>query len=79
MMMFAKLDKLVGSFNLFLWKVVSHLYEIVLNNQNHLLVQIAKIVKVGGKADSVVAKLKEHDEHFGKHQTKGGSTRGYPD
>ena len=77
-MMIIGLDKLVRSFNPFLWKVALHLYEIVLNNQNHLLVLIAKIVEVGEKADLVVAKLKGHDEHFGKHQTKGGSARRCP-
>ena len=78
-MMIAESDKLVGLFNLFLWKVASHLYDIVLNNYSHLLVQIAKIVEVEEKADLVVAKLKGCDEYIGKHQTKGGSTRGCPD
>ena len=77
--MIVELDKWVGSFNSFLWKVASHPYEIVLNNHNHLLVGIAKIVEVGEMTDLVVAKLKEHDEHIGKHQTKCGSTKGCSD
>ncbi|KAJ1911410.1 SNARE-binding exocyst subunit S6 [Mycoemilia scoparia] len=80
-MMFSELDKLVEQFDKFLWQgVASQLYEIVLNNRNHLVVQLVKIVEVEEKADYKLEKSKKRDERLEKHndgskrQVDGGSS-----